>query len=145
MAFHSAHYQVLTDNVVLHLPNLSPSGGTGETAENIKRQRKIWNPPNDIKIDGPGNSRPVLCFQVNPENANNFKLRVWRLTQSGAKKTILNWTFNNGQAMHFMEPFDTDGLHVGNNPIMFEDVSNNNSSGQLIIRNVMVMYQRFHP
>jgi len=136
---HFAHYQVLTDNKVLNLPNLSPSGGTGVTAESQSKQRIIWNPANDISLDDGADTRPILCFNVDLDNADDFKLRVWILTDQGAQKTIFEWTYDGNSTRQIMEPFHLSWVNTGNNPIMFQKISGN---GQVQIRNVIVMYQR---
>ncbi len=133
---HIAYYQVLTDNVTLPLPNFSPGADESQNA-----QRVLWNPANDIKIDNDGSKRPVLCYQVDLESANDFVLRVQIRDPQGTDRTISTFTFDGNTTRQFMDPFPSQWLGTGNNKIFFQRLSGNGTGG-VIIRNVLVLYQR---
>lgn len=134
---HIAYYQVLTDNVTLPLSNFSPGA-----EESPNTQRVQWNPANDIKLDNDGSKRPVLCYQVDLENANGFTLRVQIRDPQGADRTISTFSFDGNTTRQYMDPFSSKWVSKGNNKIFFRKLSGNGSGG-VIIRNVMVLYQRF--
>jgi hypothetical protein len=134
---HIAYYQVLTDNVTLPLPNFSPGAG-----ESQNLQRVQWNPANDIKLDNDGSRWPLLCYQVDLEGAGNFTLRVQIRDPQGADRTISTFSFDGNTTRQFMDPFPSQWVGTGNNKIFFRRLSGTGSGG-VIIRNVVVLYQRF--
>ncbi len=85
-----AYYQVLTDDVLLPLPNPNPT----QVDENATTQKLTFNPADDVKLSGAGENRPLLSYQVDLENANDFKLRVEVRKDGGPLRTISTWTFD---------------------------------------------------
>ena len=131
---HIAFYQVLTDDVVLPLPNLNPGND-----EDQDTQRLTLNPANDIELNATGQHRPLLCYQVNLENADDFKLQVQVRDKQGALRTISTWTFDGNTTRQFVNPFRLEWINSGNNIFFFKRLSGN---GGVKIRNVVVFYQR---
>ncbi len=132
---HIAYYQVLTDNVILPLPNTNPSG----TEENETTQKLIFNPANDIELNASGQHRPLISYQVDLESANDFKLRVQVRKPGGALKTINTWTFDGNATRQFEDPFRLEWISNSDNVIFFRKISGNDG---VIVRNVVVFYQR---
>lgn len=131
---HIAYYDVLTDDVVLSLPQFE-----AKPPESINQQIVKFDPANDIELDATGKSRPLLCYQVDLENADDFKLRVQVRDKQGADRTVSNWTFDGNATRQFMDPFHLEWLQTGVNQIFFKKISGN---GGVKIRNVVVFYQR---
>lgn len=69
---HFSFYPVITDNVVLNLPNFDPNNSD----ENLSTQRALWTPPGDMVTSTDGEKRPVLWYNVDLDNADEFVLQV---------------------------------------------------------------------
>ena len=131
---HFAYYHVLTDDVVMALPQFNAPSG-----EDLNTQRVTFNPTDDIELDGSGANRPLLCYQVDLDDASAFKLKVQIRDQQGADRTISTWSFDGNDTRQFMDPFRLEWLHKGDHSIFFKRIS---GAGSVKIRNVVVFFQR---
>ena len=140
MANHIAYYDVLADNNVLNLPNFDQEQDVGGTAadEALNNQLLVWKPAGDIQLDGPGNIRPVLCYNVDLDNADDFRLRV-KIRGAQGDKTISTFTYGGNTTRQWMDPFQLEWVRKDSNVFIFEKMS---GDGAVQIRNVIVMYQR---
>lgn len=140
MANHIAYYDVLADNNVLGLPNFNPQQNVGGTAadESVNTQMVVWEPAGDIQLNGPGKIRPVLCYNVDLDGADSFRLRV-KIRGAQGDKTISTFTYGGNTTRQWMDPFRLEWVRGDRNVFIFEKVS---GGGAVEIRNVIVMYQR---
>lgn len=140
MANHIAYYNVLADNSVLDIPNLNPQQEVGGTAANETQstQMLVWKPAGDIQLNGPAHIRPVLCYNVDLDNATAFKLRV-KIRGAQGDKTISTFTYGGNTTRQWMDPFLLEWVRRDSNIFIFEKAG---GEGQIQIRNVIVMYQR---
>jgi hypothetical protein len=98
----------------------------------------VWKPAGDIQLDGPGNIRPVLCYNVDLDGADDFRLRV-KIRGAQGDQTISTFTYDGNTTRQWMDPFRLEWVRRDSNVFIFEKVSGN---GAIQIRNVIVMYQR---
>lgn len=138
---HIAYYDVLADNQVLRLTNFSPEPDVGGTAadEDQDTQIVVWRPAGDIQLSGGGNIRPVLCYNVDLDGADDFRLRV-KIRGAQGDKTISTFTYSGNTTRQWMDPFLLSWVRRDQNLFIFERVS---GGGSVEIRNVIVLYQRF--
>lgn len=131
---HIACYQLLTDDVALPLPNDLPDLGETRDAQKIQ-----WNAPDESEIAKDRSRRPVLCYQVELQSAEPFRLRVQLRDRNGALRTISTRSLCDRMARQVMDPFPANWVRSGNNRILFRRLA---GQGRLFIRDVMVLYQR---
>ncbi len=131
---HIACYQLLTDDAVLPLPNDLPDLGETRNAQKVQ-----WNAPAEYEIAKDRSRRPVLCYQVELQSTEAFRLRVQLRDRDGALRTIGTRSIYDRIARQVMDPFPADWVRSGNNRIFFRRLA---GQGRLFIRDVMVLYQR---
>lgn len=132
---HFAFYHVLADNNVLTLPNFNPGD-----EEDINTHRLVLeDPAGDIDLDVPAEFRPLLCYNVDADNADQFRLRVLVRDLQGADREISDSRWN-GQFTHqVMEPFPGKWLRKDRSKFFFKRES---GAGGVQIRNVILFYIR---
>lgn len=132
---HFVFYHVLADNNVLSLPNFDAGD-----EEDINTHRLVLeDPATDIDLDVPASFRPLLCYNVDADNANQFRLRVLVRDLQGASREISDSLWN-GQFTHqVMEPFPAKWLRKDGSKFFFKKES---GEGSVQIRNVILFYMR---
>lgn len=131
---HIACYQLLTDDLALSLPNDFPG------AEESRDVQKVhWNPVHDADLALDRSRRPILCYRVDCQDAAGVQLRVQLRDRNGADRTISTQAFAGNTVGHVMDPFPVHWVSDGNNKIFFRRLA---GRGKVLIRHVMVLYQR---
>ncbi len=134
---HFSFYQVVTDNNVLNLPNFDPQGG----GESVGTQRVTWTPPGDLADSTDPEKRPLMCFNVDPDDASNFRLQVQIRDLAGADRTIHEFTYGGNSTRQVIEPFPVEWVRRDReNSLFFRKLE---GDGAMQIRNVIVWTTRF--
>ena len=88
--------------------------------------------------------RPMLCFQMDPNNSANLKLEVFIRDEQGADRRICAWHLVGGGSRWTMEPLKSEwvrGKVVNNqNKIIFR--VDKDGAGTVVIRNVVFFFHR---
>ncbi len=131
---HIACYQLLTDDFDLPLPNDLPGAEESRDVQKVQ-----WNPVPEAGLALDRSRRPILCYRLDCQDADGFELRVQLRGRNGADRTISTQSFLGDTAGHVMDPFPAQWISNGNNKIFFRRLA---GRGKILIRHVMVLYQR---
>lgn len=125
-----AFYRVLTDVTDLRLPS-------GESSHMFSQELDC-ELTGDVELDE-SDLRPLLCFQMDPKNAENRKLEVF-IRATGDRK-LCSYTLT-GDAMRWtMEPVKPELIRgQGHFKIIFK--IDDEGDGEVYIRNVVLFFHR---
>ncbi len=133
MAITTVDYQVLRDDSSFTLPNFN--NGL------VREETLIFNPPDDIVLNGTGRDRPVLTYFIDPSNdAKNVKLQVFVREKTGVDQKISDWNLTGTLSRSVSEPFHHEKLSKGDNKIIFRVPEQ--GAGNVKISNVIVWFKR---
>src|SRR5829696_2250859 len=94
-----AFYRVLTDVTELQLPS-------GEGSHPLSRELN-FEVTGDIELHE-SDLRPMLCFQMDPNNSADLKLEVFIRDEQGADRKICSWHLVGGGSRWTMEPLKSE-------------------------------------
>lgn len=124
-----AFYRVVTDVTEVRLP-------TGEGSHPNSKELTFLT-TDDIELNE-SDLRPLLCFQIDPNDDVSQKLEVFIRDLAGADRKICTWNLNSGTARWTMEPVKSEWVRKGENKIIFK-VSGH---GTIVIRNIVFFFHR---
>ena len=98
-----------------------------------------WNPVREADLALDRSRRPILCYRLDCQDVADFQLRVQLRDRNGADRTISTQAFAGNTITQVMDPFPAQWISNGNNKIFFRRLA---ERGKILIRHVMILYQR---